>query len=183
MAGDSDSAGASDRRRGGHSYRPGGSMGGPPGGYRCATDSRSSAPACFAKGRTVCMLIGHDAHTAMLLGAIALLYAHRATWRGGIRCLFQPGEEKAPGGASLLIQERVLDEVPIRAIFGQHVTPSLPVGTIGLRAGPFMAASDELHITLVGRGGHAAHPHLVRDPIWVAAQLITSPPRRGKPPK
>jgi amidohydrolase len=117
---------------------------------------------------------GHDAHTAMLLGAIALLYAHRATWHGGIRCLFQPGEEKAPGGASLLIQEGVLDEVPIRAIFGQHVTPSLPVGTIGLRAGPFMAASDELHITLVGRGGHAAHPHLVRDPIWVAAQLITS---------
>ncbi len=117
---------------------------------------------------------GHDAHTAMLLGAIALLYRHRAVWRGGIRCLFQPGEEKSPGGASLLIQEGVLDEVPIQAIFGQHVTPSLPVGTIGLKAGPFMAASDELHITLTGRGGHAAHPHLVRDPIWVGAQLIVS---------
>jgi len=117
---------------------------------------------------------GHDAHAAMLLGAIALLYTHRATWRGGIRCLFQPGEEKAPGGASLLIQAGVLDEVPIQAIFGQHVTPSLPVGTIGLRAGPFMAASDELHITLVGRGGHAAHPHLARDPIWVGSQLVVS---------
>jgi len=117
---------------------------------------------------------GHDAHTAMLLGAIALLYAHRSTWQGGIRCLFQPGEEKAPGGASLLIHAGVLDEVPVQAIFGQHVTPSLPVGTIGLRPGPFMAASDELHITLVGRGGHAAHPHLVRDPIWMGAQLIVS---------
>ncbi len=117
---------------------------------------------------------GHDAHMAMLLGAIALLYEHRALWRGGIRCLFQPGEEKSPGGASLLIQEGALDEVPIRAIFGQHVTPSLPVGTIGLRAGPFMAASDELHITLTGKGGHAAYPHLVRDPIWAGAQLVVS---------
>jgi amidohydrolase len=110
----------------------------------------------------------------MLLGAVKLLYELRYAWRGGIRFIFQPGEEKAPGGASLLIAEGILDEVPIEAIFAQHVTPSLPVGTIGLREGPFMAASDELHITLEGRGGHAAYPHLTRDPIWVGAQLVTS---------
>ncbi|MCS7298162.1 MAG: M20 family metallopeptidase [Bacteroidia bacterium] len=116
---------------------------------------------------------GHDAHMAILLGAIHLLWEQRTHWQGGIRFIFQPGEEKAPGGASLLIQEGILEEVPIQAIWALHVTPQLPVGTIGLRAGPFMAASDEIYIKLTGKGGHAAYPHLVGDPIAVGAYLIT----------
>lgn len=117
---------------------------------------------------------GHDAHTAMLLGALALLYELRERWRGGVRFIFQPGEEQSPGGASLLLQAGTLSEWPFEAIYAQHVTPSLPVGTIGLRAGPFMAASDELHLIIQGKGGHAAYPHLTIDPIWIGAQLITS---------
>ncbi len=116
---------------------------------------------------------GHDAHTAMLLGAVHVLARHRSQWRGAIRFIFQPGEEKSPGGASLLIAAGALDEVPIQAIWGLHVTPQLPVGTVGLRAGAFMAASDEIHIRLSGKGGHAAYPHLTSDPIAVGAYILT----------
>lgn len=116
---------------------------------------------------------GHDAHTAMLLGAAALMAQHRPQKGGGIRFIFQPGEERAPGGASLLLQEGVLSERPVQAIWALHVTPQLPVGQVGLRAGPFMAASDELYITLRGPGGHAAYPHQTPDPIVVGAMLVT----------
>ncbi|MGQ9862995.1 MAG: M20 metallopeptidase family protein [Bacteroidia bacterium] len=113
---------------------------------------------------------GHDAHAAMLVGALMLLQKYPP--KGGVRYLFQPGEEKAPGGASLLIQEGAL-EPPPRLIVGQHVTPWLPTGTIGYRAGPFMASSDEIHLTLRGVGGHAAQPHLTHDPLTAGAYLIT----------
>lgn len=116
---------------------------------------------------------GHDAHSAMLLGVAHVLWEKRANWQGGVRLLFQPGEEKAPGGASLLLAEGALNEVPIRAIWGLHVTPQLQVGQVGLREGPFMAASDEVHLRLRGPGGHAAYPHLTPDPIAVGASVIT----------
>lgn len=116
---------------------------------------------------------GHDAHTAMLLGAATLLAQYKPWTKGGVRLIFQPGEERAPGGASLLLNEGVLSERPIHGIWGIHVTPQLPVGQVGLRAGPFMAASDELHITLRGPGGHAAYPHQTPDPIAVGALLVT----------
>ncbi len=116
---------------------------------------------------------GHDAHTAMLLGAATLLAQHKPREKGGIRLIFQPAEERAPGGASLLLNEGVLSDRPIQAIWGIHVTPQLPVGQVGLRAGPFMAASDEIHITLRGPGGHAAYPHQTPDPIAVGALLVT----------
>lgn len=116
---------------------------------------------------------GHDAHMAMLLGAIHLLSERRSEWKGAIRFIFQPGEEKSPGGASLLVQAGVLSSVPVQAIWGMHVTPQLPVGTVGLRAGAFMAASDEIYIRLKGTGGHAAYPHLTPDPVTVGAYVLT----------
>ena len=115
---------------------------------------------------------GHDAHTAMLLGAGIALHRLRAHWSGTVMLVFQPGEEKKPGGAELLMQEKVFDDPRPAAIVGQHVTPELRTGQIGFRAGPFMAASDELHITVKGRGGHGGWPHQCLDPVPVAAQLI-----------
>lgn len=115
---------------------------------------------------------GHDAHTTMLLGAGIALHRLRHTWSGTVMLVFQPGEEKEPGGASLLVKEGVFNDPKPSGILGQHVTPELPVGKLGFRAGPFMAAADELYITVKGRGGHAGSPHLCIDPVPIAAQLI-----------
>ncbi|MEN2992626.1 MAG: M20 family metallopeptidase [Bacteroidia bacterium] len=116
---------------------------------------------------------GHDAHMAILLGTAYLLKESAESWQGGVRLIFQPGEERAPGGASRLIAEGVLSERPLRALWGLHVTPQLPVGQIGLRPGPFMAASDEVEIWLRSRGGHGAYPHLAPDVVVLGAHLLT----------
>ncbi len=115
---------------------------------------------------------GHDAHTAMALGAGIALHRLRTEWSGTVMLVFQPGEEKEPGGASLLVKEGVLNDPKPSGILGQHVTPELPIGKLGFRSGAFMAAADELYITVMGRGGHAGSPHLLVDPIVIAAQLI-----------
>ena len=115
---------------------------------------------------------GHDAHTAMLLGAGIALHRSRAHWSGNVMLVFQPGEEKEPGGASLLLKEGVLNDPKPSGIAGQHVTPELAVGKIGFRSGAFMAAADELYITVKGKGGHAAVRHKLVDPILIAARLI-----------
>ncbi|MEM6328478.1 MAG: M20 family metallopeptidase [Bacteroidota bacterium] len=121
---------------------------------------------------------GHDAHTAMLLGAARVLHTMRDDWAGTVRLVFQPSEEKMPGGASVMIQEGVLGEmdgVPApERIFGQHVAPHLPTGAIGVRPGPFMASADELSLTVRGRGGHAAVPHLLVDPVLAQAHVLTA---------
>ncbi|MDX9752131.1 MAG: M20 family metallopeptidase [Flavobacteriales bacterium] len=117
---------------------------------------------------------GHDAHTAMLLGAGIALHRLRAQWSGTVMLVFQPGEEKGPGGAALLIKEGVFNDPKPAGIIGQHVTPELPVGTVAFRAGPFMAAADELHITVHGRGGHAAQRHALVDPVLIAARMIVA---------
>ncbi len=117
---------------------------------------------------------GHDAHTAMLLGAGIALHRLRAQWSGTVMLVFQPGEEKEPGGAALLIKEGVFNDPKPAGIIGQHVTPELPVGTVAFRAGPFMAAADELHITVHGRGGHAAQRHALVDPVLIAAHMIVA---------
>ena len=121
---------------------------------------------------------GHDAHTASLLGAAQILHAIRDDLAGSVRLLFQPSEEKIPGGATEMIADGVLDAVgshpaPDR-IYGQHVFPDLPVGTLGVRAGPFMASADEVYITIRGRGGHAAVPHELVDPVLVQAHVLTA---------
>lgn len=116
---------------------------------------------------------GHDVHTTCLLGAARILQEHRDQFEGTLKLIFQPGEEKSPGGASLMIQEGVLDNPKPEAIIGLHVYPQLPAGTAGFRAGQYMASADELYITIKGKGGHAALPQQTVDPIAVAALVIT----------
>lgn len=115
---------------------------------------------------------GHDAHTAMVLGAGIALHRLRKAWSGTVVLVFQPGEEKEPGGASLLVKEGVFNDPKPLGILGQHVTPELAVGKLGFRPGPFMAAADELYITVKGRGGHASVRHRLVDPILIAARLL-----------
>jgi len=129
---------------------------------------------------------GHDAHTACLLGAVEALHATRDQWSGTVHCVFQPGEETLPGGASILVQEGALHtNAPttgprmaggplVDGIVGQHVYPQLDAGTVGFRSGAYMAAADELRIRIVGKGGHAALPHRTVDPIVAAAHVITA---------
>ncbi|GIV54551.1 MAG: amidohydrolase [Candidatus Kapaibacterium sp.] len=115
---------------------------------------------------------GHDCHTAMLLGAALMLKQHEHMLPGRVLLIFQPGEEKSPGGASLVIADGVLDRYHPEAIFGQHLYPDAPTGTIELTSGPIMASADELYWTLHGKGSHAAQPHKGSNPIRAAAELI-----------
>lgn len=113
---------------------------------------------------------GHDAHTAMLLGTAFILNDLRDKFSGTIKVIFQSGEEKLPGGASLMIKEGVLDDVDL--IIGQHVYPDLPCGEVGFHAGPYMASSDEVNITVKGRGGHAAKPAERDNALLAAAKIV-----------
>ena len=121
---------------------------------------------------------GHDAHTAMLLGAARVLHEVRDGLAGTVRLIFQPSEEKLPGGARVMIEEGVLGTMEgIGApafILGQHVAPHLPAGHLGVRPGPFMASADELYLTVRGQGGHAASPHLLVDPVLAQAHVLTA---------
>ncbi len=115
---------------------------------------------------------GHDVHTTALLGALKILKDHTSHWAGTVKAFFQPAEEKLPGGASLMIEEGVLENPKPTAIFGQHVHPPLSVGKVGVRPGMYMASADEIYLTIHGKGGHAALPHELNDPIVTAAQVI-----------
>ncbi len=117
---------------------------------------------------------GHDVHTATLLGVVRLLHALRDQFSGTVKCLFQPGEERLPGGASLLIKAGVLENPRPVAIFGEHVYTDLPAGVVGFRAGDYMASADEIYVTVKGRGGHAAMPHQCIDPIAISAQIVVA---------
>jgi amidohydrolase len=116
---------------------------------------------------------GHDVHTSCLLGAAHILNDLREHFEGTIKLLFQPGEEKNPGGASIMIKDGALENPKPEAIFALHVYPHLPSGTAGFRAGQYMASADEIYITIEGKGGHAALPHQTVDPIAIAALVIT----------
>jgi len=117
---------------------------------------------------------GHDVHTTCLLGAAHILNELKNEWEGTIKLIFQPGEEKNPGGASLLIKEGVLENPKPSSIFGLHVHPGLATGKLSFRSGKVMASADELYFTIKGKGGHAASPHLCVDPILIASNLIIS---------
>ncbi len=117
---------------------------------------------------------GHDVHTACLLGAAYILQETRSQWAGNVQLIFQPGEEKLPGGASKMIAAGVLQTPPVDAIFGQHVYTPFKVGTVAFCPGKMMASTDELYITVKGKGGHGAYPDATRDPVPVAAQIISA---------
>ena len=117
---------------------------------------------------------GHDVHAAALLGACIIAHQCRSDVAGTLEFIFQPGEEKLPGGASLMLAEKALGNDLPESIIAQHVFPDLPAGHVGICPGKYMASSDELYITITGKGGHEALPHLCIDPIVIAAELITA---------
>jgi amidohydrolase len=117
---------------------------------------------------------GHDVHTTCLLGAAKILNETKHNWEGTVKLIFQPGEEKNPGGASLLIKEGVLENPRPDNIFALHVHPGLPVGKLSFRPGMVMASADEIYISVKSKGGHAAAPHLTADTILIASHLIIS---------
>ena len=117
---------------------------------------------------------GHDVHTTCLLGAAKILNQLKDEWEGTVKLIFQPGEEKNPGGASLLIKEGVLENPAPQKIFALHVHPGLEVGKFSFRGGMVMASADEIYITIRGKGGHAAAPQFTADTILIASHLIIS---------
>ena len=127
-----------------------------------------------SKNEGVMHACGHDVHTTCLLGASKILNDLKNEWEGTVKLIFQPGEERNPGGASILIKEGVLKDPAPSAIFGLHVHPSLPVGKFSFRPGKVMASADEIYMTIKGKGGHAAAPHLTTDIILVASHIVVA---------
>lgn len=127
---------------------------------------------CKSKNEGVMHACGHDAHTASLLGTAKILNEIKSEFSGKIKLIFQPGEEKFPGGASLMIKEGALENPRPDSIFGQHVAPEIPAGKIGFRSGMYMASADELYVTVKGKAGHAAFPQNFVNPILIASKIL-----------
>lgn len=121
---------------------------------------------------------GHDVHTASLLGCARIMNEMQEHLQGTVRFIFQPGEEKLPGGASLMIKEGALEprgskHAP-QSILGQHVMPLIPVGKVGFRKGQYMASADEIYVRVRGKGGHGAMPESCIDPVLISSHLIVA---------
>lgn len=127
-----------------------------------------------SKNEGVMHACGHDVHSSCLFGAAKILNETKDQWNGTIKLIFQPGEEKFPGGASILIKEGILENPKPDAIIGQHVMPWIKTGAFGFRKGLYMASADEIYITIKGKGGHGALPQFCIDPIYASAQVITA---------
>jgi amidohydrolase len=127
-----------------------------------------------SKNEGVMHACGHDVHTTCLLGAAKILSKIKGEFEGTIKLIFQPGEERNPGGASLMIAAGVLQDPAPKKIVALHVHPGLNVGNFSFRKGRVMASADEIYITIKSKGGHAAAPHLTADTILIASNLIVS---------
>ncbi len=117
---------------------------------------------------------GHDVHSSSLLGTARILSDLKKEFEGTVKFIFQPGEEKAPGGASFMIREGILDNPSPSHIYGQHVMPQIPVGKVGFKSGVYMASADEIYMTVKGKGGHAAMPDTNIDPIIIASHILVA---------
>ena len=115
---------------------------------------------------------GHDVHTSILLGAAEILFELREDLEHPVKLIFQPGEEKNPGGASLLIEAGVLENPKVKEMYALHVFPELEVGKLGMRSGLYMASCDELHLEIIGVGGHGAMPEKCINPILIGSEFI-----------
>lgn len=127
-----------------------------------------------SKNTGVMHACGHDVHTSSLLTSLKILNETKAEWEGTIKAIFQPAEEKLPGGASIMIKEGALENPKASSIVGQHVMPLIEVGKVGFRSGKYMASTDELYIKVIGKGGHGAMPHLNIDPVLIASHMIVA---------
>lgn len=125
-----------------------------------------------SKNTGVMHACGHDVHTSALLGAAKILNELKNEFSGTVKLIFQPGEEKAPGGASLMIQEGVLENPKPDSMFAQHVFPSLEAGKVGFRSGKYMASTDEIYLTVKGKGGHAAMKGTYVSPLLIASEIL-----------
>ncbi|WP_293787623.1 M20 family metallopeptidase [uncultured Pedobacter sp.] len=125
-----------------------------------------------SKNNGVMHACGHDVHTSSLLGTAYILNQMKDDFGGTIKLIFQPAEELLPGGASIMIKEGVLENPKPHHIVGQHVMPLIDAGKVGFRSGIYMASTDELYVTVTGKGGHGAQPHQNIDPVVIASHII-----------
>ena len=125
-----------------------------------------------SKNKGVMHACGHDVHTASLLGTARILQTIRSEFAGVVKLIFQLGEEKIPGGASLMIKEGVLKDPIPASVIGQHCLPNIECGKIGIKKGEFLASHDEIYVTVHGKGGHAAMPQLNIDPVIITAHIL-----------
>lgn len=127
-----------------------------------------------SKNEGIMHACGHDVHSSSLLGTAYILNELKESFGGTIKLVFQPAEEVLPGGASIMIKEGVLENPKPHAMLGQHVQPIIEVGKVGFRSGIYMASTDELYVTVKGKGGHGAQPHQNIDPVLITAHIIVA---------
>ncbi|QQL48747.1 M20 metallopeptidase family protein [Mucilaginibacter ginkgonis] len=127
-----------------------------------------------SKNHGVMHACGHDAHTSSLLGTATILSKMKDDFGGTVKLIFQPAEEKLPGGANLMIQQGVLENPKPQAVIGQHVMPFIDAGKVGFRAGKYMASTDEIYVKVIGKGGHGAQPQQNVDPVIITAHMLVA---------